>query len=288
MRHSVLFSCLVLAALSLPAGEALAGGPKKGHAGDAASEYPIAYAERPLTLPRMTLAPELGFSVMRVNGGTGTDTKVGMEIGASFGITKDLEVGVTFAPLVFAPSFEYGEPRFGATYRFLSGQFELGARLDMYVYHPKGVSAGVLLRPAVPMLLHIGKMMRLDVVPTIDIAAGDGAVALAGGLSSTGVKSAAVGMRIPIAFAFDIIEPLHVGANTGFHITNFEHAGDTAAIPLGFSVGYAISMKNKPLVDIDPFFRWPAFATPGAGTGRDKVNAGLFEVGIAARGYISF
>jgi hypothetical protein len=41
-------------------------------------------------------------------------------------------------------------------------------------------------------------------------------------------------------------------------------------------------------VDIDPFFSWTYFLTPSGPFNGDKLNPGLFVVGVNARGYIYF
>jgi hypothetical protein len=118
--------------------------------------------------------------------------------------------------------------------------------------------------------------MRLDASVGIPIRAG--------GEVASG-SSAAVGLEVPVAFSFDIIEPLHVGVNTGLIVDDFSAAGDTTGIPLGIFGGYAIGDK-RPIVDIDPFFNFFSFITPGSPIG--VAQPGIFTVGVSARGYIYF
>ena len=278
MRLSHLLSGLAFgASLSLSATAASAG----------ESEYPLSYVERPLTLPRFTLAPELniiiehGLSESCLGLTGGSPLCVGVEAGAAFGITKDLEVGATVLSFKSQPGlgFGYSEPQLRGTYRFLSGQFELGVQLRATFLVSYG--AGVILQPSVPMLLHLGKVARLDLNPGFDFRLRGGC--LGNGCAATGGN--AVGFELPIRFAIDIIEPLHVGANTGIFINDFGHAKEAAAIPLGLFAGYAIGGK-RPIVDIDPFFQWRNFVTPGGGVNGDKINPGNFQVGVEARGYI--
>ena len=278
MRLSHLFSGLALgAALSLSAAAASAG----------ESEYPLSYVERPLTLPRFVLAPELNLTIERglsescVGFTQGSPICVNVEAGAAFGITKDLEVGATVLSFRSQPGlgFGYSEPQIRGTYRFLSGQFELGVQLRATFFVNYG--AGVFLQPSVPMLLHLGKVARLDLNPGLDFALRGGC--LGNGCAGTGGN--AIGFELPVRFDIDIIEPLHVGANTGIFINDFGHAKESAAIPLGVFAGYAIGGK-KPIVDIDPYFQWRTFVTPGGGINGDKINPGNFQVGVEARLYL--
>lgn len=187
-------------------------GPKAGE------KMPLPFAQRPLTLPRMTLAPEVSFDVAHVAfGGLGSAIGVGMEIGARFGILDDLEVGAVVLPLEFSPDFAYGNPRLEATFRFLKGTVEMGARLRT-IFGLHSGNTGVILEPGLPILIHIGEAARID----------------------TGV----------------------------------------------FVAGYAIGNEKGPLVDIDPYFKFPYFAIPGAGRGQDKSFTGIWQTGIAATVYL--
>jgi hypothetical protein len=130
------------------------------------------------------------------------------------------------------------------------------------------------------MRLHIGKMMRLDAGVFFPVTV-DRTIEPFLGTTTTKPH---VGLNIPVSFLVDIIEPLHVAVGTGFQ-SRFDNFGHDISIPLGFEVGYAIGGKDGPIVDIDPFFRWPLLFLPGAPTGLDKVQAGFFILGVNARAY---
>jgi hypothetical protein len=252
------------------------------------SEYPLSFVERPLTLSHLTLAPELEFEVARDPDGLGV-TPVGLNVGATFGITRNWEVGAFVLPLEFTPSVTYGSTyvpesnlQVFSTFRFLhAGVFEMGARLRAYFITTTG--AGVEIVPSVPMIIHLGKFGRIDAEVAVPIV-GRGSV---GGGSSAGLS-------VPISVAFDIIEPLHVGVSTGVQILNFSDASDTFFIPLGFFAGYAIGNK-RPLLDIDVSFQWTEFIAPLVATNADPAasgpstfNGGSFTAGISAKGYFYF
>ena len=258
----------------------------------AESEYPLSFVERPLTLPRMTLAPELELEVARQPDGLGV-TPVGLNLGATFGITRNWEVGAFFLPLEFTPSVTYGSPYVAesnlqvfSTFRFLNARaFEMGARLRAYFITTTG--AGAQITPSVPMIIHLGKVGRIDAEVALPITARGTA---AGGVSAGG---ATVGLDVPLSIAFDIIEPLHVGLSTGVQVEDFGHAGDTLFVPLGFFAGYAIGGK-RPLLDVDVFFQWAQFIAPTAANSSTNnlavgtFNAGDFNTGLAVKGYFYF
>jgi hypothetical protein len=287
VRISILGSGFTLGAVvALTAGSALAAGHK--HHEEAESEYPVSYVERPLTLPRLALAPELELEFGRALGAAtglgvaGRETLAGINLGASFGITKDLEVGAFVLPLQFSPTVSYGsgtEPAsnlqlFG-TYRFFHNkQIEVGGRLRAYIITDLGV--GAQFTPSVPLLVHLSQKLRLDVEVAVPISA----------LKGVGVH---LGLNVPVALSIDIIEPLHIGARTGLQIDDLGggSVGKRFYVPLGLFAGYALGGK-KPFLDIDGFFQFNHFAAPGSGAGADKIVAGDFQTGLAVRGYFYF
>jgi hypothetical protein len=285
-------SGLILATIALASGAAFADEPKhKEPKGGEASDYPVSYVERPLTLPRFALAPELELDVTRttivitVGGPTTIEMGAGMALAATFGITSDFEVGAVVAPIEFAPTAAYGDPQIFATYRFLHQKdFDLGARLRTTLITPhEGEAAGVVITPSVPFLLHIGKIARFDAEVGVPIVI-YGSTTLGPGF--TMASHVAVGLDVPLALAFDIIEPLHVGVSTGVGIGDLGHPKETTVIPLGIFLGYAIG-HGRPILDIDPFFTFVDFITPGGELGSgDRINPGIFVGGVSLRGYI--
>lgn len=287
--RSLVVSTLALAALALGTNTASAAGKKHGEDGD----YPLEYAHRPMTLPRFGLAPELDFSVTRAYGQLDPGTMiVGMNLGASFGITKDLEVGAYVLPLQFTPSFGYGSYavttgnlQLNATYRFFhTHDIELGARLRAFIL--TNSVAGTVLNPAVPLLLHLGRIVRLD-------AEAGALIRVTGSTTGGGVTvkgGAAAGLSVPASIAINVIDPLWVGANTGVIVDDLGHPKETARIPLGIFAGYAIG-GNRPIVDLVPYFQFTNFIQPGAGAGRASMagktlEPGLFTTGLNVRAYI--
>jgi hypothetical protein len=226
VRTSNFVSVLGLAAGSLAATTARA---QHGE-----SEYPLSYVKRPLTLPRLTLAPELELDITRfpfttaVGATNGPIVIAGMQIGASFGITNDIEVGALFLPIQFNNGAGYGgeflggagnlvEPSVFATFRFFhSDVVDIGARLRLQFLVPRGTfPAAAIIEPSLPLVVHIGKIARFDAEVGIPIY-----VRSEQATTTTAVVGTA-GLDVPLRLAFDIIEPLHVGLSTGVVVENF-------------------------------------------------------------------
>lgn len=290
VRLSTLLSSLTVAASMLTAGSALAA-KRGGDDGD----YPLAYALRPMTLPRLTLAPELDLEVGRALNSVGTAssryTLAGLNVGAAFGITDNIEVGAFVLPIQFAPSVSYGsggDPAanlqlFG-TFRFLHAkQVEIGARLRTYFITTSG--AGAQIVPSVPFLFHLGKIARIDAEIALPITA-RGSSAAPGSVNPGG---AVVGVAVPVSFAINVIEPLYLGASSGVRVEDFGNAKRSFFIPLGFFAGFTIGGR-RPIVDLAAYFQWNHFAQPSGGAlgNGDKIVAGDFHTGLAVKGYIFF
>jgi len=249
----------------------------------------VSVTERGLTLPKMILNPELDFDFVRVPGGS---LFANLSAGASFGVLDDLTVRAQVLPLQLAgpagTGFHYGQatgllgvdnvgPGVGATYRFLKGKFELGGSLDANIITVSGTS-GVVLQPGVPAHIHITEALRIDTGAYLPLTFAS--VSVLGPSASHN----SVGLAIPGSVLYDITEAIHVGGGTGFEIVDFSDAGHTVAVPLGVFGGYAIAGKNGPILDIDPFFWFPAFLTPGAPG--SATGTGLYTVGVSVGGFI--
>ena len=154
-RLACSLSVATLALLTLaPSARAQAEGPP-----GETPRYPVAQAERPLTLPKLVLDAEADVDFPHVGGFFGN-----VSLGASFGIVDDFTVRAVVLPLqLFGPGtagFHYGQtaplgdadapgPGFGLTYRFLRGVVEVGASLDFSII-TAAPSSGVSITPASP------------------------------------------------------------------------------------------------------------------------------------------
>jgi hypothetical protein len=246
-------------------------------------ELPVPFVERPLTLPEKHLRADASFNVIHYSFGPGFTTNItALFLGAAFGITDDFEVSAVVIPLQFSEDFRYLNPDIGATYRFVEGDVEVGARLHLSIPVAGDRYFGIL--PSLPVLIRMGDIARLDtgvnfsfLFPTGN---GDPIVAWAG----YNFAPYSFEGGIPLKFTFQIVPQAFVGLRTGFGVANFDFAGESTFIPLGFHGGGTIENDGKPLVDITGNFDFPLFLTPGSDG--DKVVSRFWTVGVTGSFYI--
>lgn len=227
------------------------------------TQLPLPFARRPLTLTARTLRADADFSVSQVSvsflGATASSTVVGLRLGAGFGITDDLEVGATLIPLTLSPEFNYNAPSIYGAYRFVRGDIDVGARLDLVF----PVNGDFGLRAGVPVLFHLGEGARLDTGAFIELSFGD---------------TLGKALSIPVAFTANLNPNLFLGARTGLLLPNFDSLG----MPLGVYAGYTIAngAGASPLADITASFDFPLFFATGR---NDAIFADYWVAGLNGR-----
>ena len=269
------------AALLLPAGAAFA----EDDPPEDQQVYPVVYTQRPLTLSQMTLELNAGMDVTRLikldpkMATRDLETRISIDAGAGFGITRNLEVRASLAALAIRPKVGYGNPSIGATYRFLNSGLEMGGRLTVtLVTSPDTIVAvdkiGGILKPSVPLLFHFGKSARLDFEAGLPITIQKG-------------KPAMVGIDAPLAFSFNFVDAFHLGLRSSLYINDFKLASRNITIPLGAFAGISLGSES-PFLEIDPFFMWPQFAQPGAADPKvqKKINIDVYTVGGVVRVFL--
>jgi hypothetical protein len=268
-RSKLLWGLLCLTAITLAAPAA--------RAQDGGQRYPLAYVDRPLTLPSISLSPDVSFDATQIVKDPNTATKtlqtnLAFSGGFGFGITDDLEVRASIGTLQFTPTFNYLEPRLGATYRFVGAdQFNMGVHAEATVLTLAG-AAGARFALAIPFLIRLGSSARLDLAPGAPVTIQE-------------KKATTFGLEVPVSFAFQIVEPIHIGARTSATITDFSAPGRNLVIPLGFFLGISLG-SERPIVELDPYFTWTEFATPGAQLDNNKLSIDKFSAGLTARLYL--
>lgn len=239
--------------------------------------YPVAFVDRPLTLPSLGLSPDVTFDATQIvqdpNAVERTlQTNLAFAAGMGFGITEDLEARVSIGTMRFVPDFQYLEPRVGVTFRFVGAEsFNMGIRAETTALTLPG-EAGVRIEASLPFLVRIGSSARLDLAPGAPLTIQE-------------QKAVSFGLNVPVAFAFQVVDAIHIGARTSATITDFANPGENLLIPLGFFAGISLG-SERPIVEIDPYFTWNEFSRPGAKFDNDKVNVDKFSAGVTARLYL--
>lgn len=227
--------------------------------------YPVKYAARPLTLSAMTLRAEGDILFPKRLGlfGAGGDFGVGLEIGAAFGITNELEVGATILPLSLAPDAEFGDIPVYGRFAFLKGNLELGAQLGLTI--PTSSDFG--LAPGLVGALHFGNG-RLDVGALLILQFGD---------------VLGKGVDIPIVGSWNFSDTFFAQVRTGFQIGEFATPyafTDGLNVPLGVGAFYTIAKGDVPMLDVGATFDWPLYVNSSL---PDTLNFDVFVIALSAR-----
>ena len=256
MRKMNILILMSLIAGVLPLGSAMA-------QTDGAEGLPTRVADRPLTLPERTLRAEVdaGVSHLRI---FDADINVAqMRLGAAYGITDDIEVGATIAPMtlgILDSELRYGDPSIRARYRFMNGDVEMAAEVEATIpVQDDAESDDLAIR--VPVRFHADRV-RVDTGLETRLEFGDDIEAR---------------LRVPVEGRLNITDELHVGLHSGLALESLENAGDNWRIPLASSVGYTIDGEAV-TTDIGVAFELPAFVANGeieTGVWTAMLNANL-------------
>lgn len=256
---------------------------------------PKPWVERPLTLPRMTLAPDISISA----GGNGTrDQSAFLASGVRFGIIDQVEVELTPHAFRLVSNPAYYFPSLGITAGYTGNTFEVAGRVRYFVGIDSdvGVSPGALMI-GVPMAIHLGKWGRIDTGAFITLDFDNTlqtplttprSIALApnsgfrAGLFQTGASPFYLDQGIPFHFLFQPVPEFWFGIHHGINILDFENAGETFALPLGAEIGLSASDDFNPLADLGFRADLPLFIRPG---GTDVIEEDAYELGVWFRWY---
>jgi hypothetical protein len=233
---------------------------------------PIAYAARPLTLPHDTLSIEGGVGILSF---PRLDTVAGLSAGLRWGIIDQLELEATPLLLLLSPDVDYVGAVLGITGGYTGNKFEIAGRARYVI--PTRANTWGLLNLGVPMAIHLSDWGRIDTGAFVTLD--DNRQALLN-LSNNALL---IKPGIPLRFIAQAEETFWLGATTGLSVFDFEQAGDTLAVPLGFEAGITIDDDRHPVVDLGAEFDFPAFVSPAA---PDPIVADYFQLMLFLRGYI--
>ncbi len=255
------------------------------------SNYPVVFSERPLTLPAMTLRGDVGFQIIHVDFGFGSDTTAtALGAGVGFGIIDDFEVGLGASPIaptlpayaaalsirglsgLLSPegSRGFNQPQFYGRYRFFSSDsVEVGAELGL-ILPAEGGDFG--LNVAVPARFRFGDSFALDAGLGFFTSFAEDAM---------GDADPYFGMTLNLSPRF-AMEMFYAGLDTGFFLP-FEDPEFTI-IPLTFEAGATIGLSDTMVLDVFAHGGLPYFLIPGSDG--DKAITEIWTIGFGARIYI--
>lgn len=245
-----------------------------------AIRQPVPWVDRHITLPYMTLGPDVGLSVF----GAGTlDPNVYLASGIKWGITDHIEVELTPHSFRFSPNGAYAEPSLGATFLFFKSTVEMAGRVRFFAPIDTGNSgdAAAVLGLTVPVWIHLGHVARIETGATVSIKVNSPVVS---GLVERSPSPVLEEPGIPLKFVFQPVEPLFLGVGTGLTISDFSNAKSTTALPLGAVIGVTASTEqHEPSADFGLRFDLPRFISPN--DPNDKVLEDVYQVAGFLRWY---
>ncbi|MFO0613248.1 MAG: hypothetical protein U0414_11690 [Polyangiaceae bacterium] len=240
----------------------------------------IPWVDRHITLPYMTLMPDIGISVF----GEGTnDPNVHLSSGIHWGITDHIEVELTPNTFRFSPNAAYAEPSLGATFLFFKTTVEMAGRARFFapIDSANMNAASALLGLSLPVWIHLGHVARLETGATVSIKVNKPVVS---GLFEVGVTPVLEDPGIPLKIVFQPAEPLFVGVGTGLTIRDFSNVKSSTFLPLGAQIGITASNEqHEPSADFGLRFDLPHFIAPG--DPNDKVLEDTYQVAAWLRWY---
>lgn len=242
--------------------------------------YPKSYSVRPLTLQKGMIRANAIFTVWD----DGIDTIIGMTLGASIGVTDDLELGINnyrvgsslqqnyegLVAVVFSPSAGFGDIPVYGRYRFLHRE-KLDFAGDLIFVIP--VDSTFAFEGDLP--LRIKPNDRLSVDTGIEVRGTFGSAKRAD-------------IRIPAIVNYNFSDRAFIAAESGVWFVNLGKSYDIAtndskgiAIPVGFRAGGTWKKSDKQIVDLFAGFAFPALIE--AGTSRSTFDGGIWDifVGVA-------
>ncbi|MGC4122949.1 MAG: hypothetical protein QM765_51945 [Myxococcales bacterium] len=263
MQRTCLLLSALLATVLVPA------------AAQARQDYPVAFVERPLTLPKLMLSPWLSVGHSRVTPRYSDPDHTVLSLGAALGLNDYFEIEAQALPLWLYPQVRYGQARFGATAGFAAGPVELGLNANVAVRSPDyDVGGNVWLHDpwtlsfGIPLVIHAGKKVRIETGFRTAIALPDRAEEV-------------VSFFVPVGVYIQPVRVFFFGVDTGVGIGNLRR--DSTYVPVSGTVGFTVPHRRRPLVDFTASVGFPSLVTLPNGV---VVHGDVWTLGAAARFYV--
>lgn len=263
----------------------LESGPGESKA--ASANYPLAYAARPLTMPRGMVRVTFDINALRLGvGGFGSQAVVSLNWGVAVSPVDNLELGfsryrtgsfpginsIDFLGLgasglitaVVSPQGDFGDIPFYARYQVASGvaDFALEFRVRFPTLSEWGLAWGL------PLRIHAGDPVAIDT--GVDLA-----------LDDPGNQNI-FGVGIPFDITANLNENVFLKVQTGATLPDITASPTITVVPLGFGLGGSVA-PGPVILDFFANFRFPVFAA--FGQGQSEVTTGVWNLIFALNIY---
>jgi len=206
------------------------------------------HVDRDLAVPRHTLRLDGGPRWPLPSGQLShyvhrdADDALLLRVGASFGITENLELGFV-QPLLLHPEGDLQNPTFHGTYQFGRGTVDVGVFWGVGIPY----EGHLVLRGGIPLYIHAGERVRLDLGAFLR--------------SEFPQDNTTVDLEVPFLVPINVTPQVFLGPEVAM-ITwgGFEDV----AVPVGFFVGYTIVTGGGTLGDISGRIRETDVRSPRA------------------------
>lgn len=208
---------------------------------DARRVLPMRFAQRPLTLPNGVVRIDATFGIVsRDVESVERETLVTLLGVAAFGITDDIELGVSALPLQLAPRGRYGDPGvYGLLRLYASERLDVGLQLDATVPVRDESAFGNAL--STWLLWRALAAFRLDVGVALVAAYHD---------------PIRTHLRVPVVGTFQLSDGLFAGVRTGLDVEHLSGADEEdgrprdVVVPVGAFVGGTLDGEAGPIGDL--------------------------------------
>ncbi|MFO0624313.1 MAG: hypothetical protein U0325_01750 [Polyangiales bacterium] len=197
--------------------------------------WTVRWRARPLTLParvlRLDAAIGLDRSVVALGATRIASSSLSpwLRLGAGYGITHAVEVGITTTPLRIEAGAQFHDVAVYGRFRLMHEErFDLGVQIAAGYLHPERF-AGTFTA----LLRWRFEAVRLDVAPSVDLFAG-----------ATNV----VDLRVPVDIWWQLSPDFALGLRTGIIAPGFTDA--RLGIIVGARAVYSLGRANVPFVDL--------------------------------------
>ncbi len=268
----------------------------------AAQGFPVAFYDRPLTIADSMIRVDgeliLSHDLPLAEGslpGPGEHVFSGLPLGAAFGVTDDVEVGVSgyrmsghrarqypalggttqgLLPFVFNPDFDFGDARiYGRARVVRDPSFELALEASFAI----PIDSWFALHAGVPFRARLAPRFLIDASLELLLEFGRPVP------DPIGVddEETAISMLVPVRGVLQLVPELWIAGQSGFDFYDFDI--DLFVLPLSGEVGWTIARGDAPIVDLVLGVHFPFFLAPGSDG--DKLPAQLWQITLGANGY---